>query len=455
MKTRNTSSGLALLLDLPLVFAAADARADDSLPGPFPVAQRNVTVTRPNGSTFTAQLRYPATSTSSTAPFHPDAKPAPAVSFGHGFLTSVSQYDSTLDHLASHGYAVIATTSEGSLFPNHANFALDIRYSLTHLESEDLAPASFLFGAIDETSFGVSGHSMGGGAAALAAAADVRIRCVATLAAAETNPSSAAAMQQVQRPIRLIVGSQDTIVPPSNTQPQYAACDAPRQFATIAGGSHCGFIDGSIIGCDSTVLPKPEQLAKSRALLLEYLDVQLRGEPAGFARVWGGAATVSGTTLERDPRLIASIADASLEGPLGAPLETSITVTNAGPDATEVVARVAPGALTVTFEPETTPTLAAGASATIAMRIASKAATTATLAVELVRVRDGAGRALEVSVTFAPAKQPADLDGNGAVDATDLAILLAAWGPCSCAADVDGSGEVDALDLATLLGSWT
>ena len=48
---------------------------------------------------------------------------------------------------------------------------------------------------------------------------------------------------------------------------------------------------------------------------------------------------------------------------------------------------------------------------------------------------------------------PADLDGNGAVDAPDLAILLGAWGS-SGPADLDGNGQVDAADLAVLLGSW-
>ncbi|MBL9121257.1 MAG: hypothetical protein JNL80_15210 [Phycisphaerae bacterium] len=49
-----------------------------------------------------------------------------------------------------------------------------------------------------------------------------------------------------------------------------------------------------------------------------------------------------------------------------------------------------------------------------------------------------------------------DLDGDGAVSATDLSILLGAWGPCRrCSADFDGDGHVDANDLAVLLGAWS
>lgn len=48
---------------------------------------------------------------------------------------------------------------------------------------------------------------------------------------------------------------------------------------------------------------------------------------------------------------------------------------------------------------------------------------------------------------------PSDINGDGSVNATDLAILLGAWGT-SGPGDVNGSGSVDASDLAVLLGSW-
>ena len=50
---------------------------------------------------------------------------------------------------------------------------------------------------------------------------------------------------------------------------------------------------------------------------------------------------------------------------------------------------------------------------------------------------------------------PADLDGDGNVNAADLAQLLGAWGPNpGHPADFDGDGNVDAADLAQLLGAW-
>ncbi len=47
-----------------------------------------------------------------------------------------------------------------------------------------------------------------------------------------------------------------------------------------------------------------------------------------------------------------------------------------------------------------------------------------------------------------------DVDGNGQVDAADLAALLGDWGATKSAANLDGAGTVDASDLAILLGAW-
>jgi hypothetical protein len=49
---------------------------------------------------------------------------------------------------------------------------------------------------------------------------------------------------------------------------------------------------------------------------------------------------------------------------------------------------------------------------------------------------------------------PADLNGDGAVSAADLGILLGAWGSAG-PGDLNGDGNVGAADLALLLGAWS
>lgn len=57
---------------------------------------------------------------------------------------------------------------------------------------------------------------------------------------------------------------------------------------------------------------------------------------------------------------------------------------------------------------------------------------------------DGIGNACETLI--------ADLNNDGCVNASDLAILLGGWN--GAAGDLNGSGTTDASDLAVLLGSW-
>lgn len=52
-------------------------------------------------------------------------------------------------------------------------------------------------------------------------------------------------------------------------------------------------------------------------------------------------------------------------------------------------------------------------------------------------------------------RDPADLNGDGRVDATDLSIVLNAWGTADPTADADQSGRVDAADLAMVLSAWS
>lgn len=54
-----------------------------------------------------------------------------------------------------------------------------------------------------------------------------------------------------------------------------------------------------------------------------------------------------------------------------------------------------------------------------------------------------------------PPACPADINGDGSVNGSDLALLLQSWGACGkCAADIDPNGSIDGADLALLLQSW-
>ena len=55
-----------------------------------------------------------------------------------------------------------------------------------------------------------------------------------------------------------------------------------------------------------------------------------------------------------------------------------------------------------------------------------------------------------------PTAQPCvpDLNGDGAVGAPDIAILLGDWGAFGSSSDLDGDNVVGPADLAVLLSAW-
>jgi pimeloyl-ACP methyl ester carboxylesterase len=217
--------------------------------GPYPVETREVSVPRRDGDgEFDARLYIPLAVNGGGGAdgggSDEGGVSSPMVAFGHGYLTGVGLYDETLRHLASWGVTLIAPRSGGGLFPDHEAFASDLAAALDAVAvaaADDDWPGL----RVDVAARGVCGHSMGGGAALLAAAMDRRIRAMATLAAAETRPSAIAAATSISAPALFIAASDDAITPiDAHQRPMFEAIrSAPAQLRVIEGGSHCGFLD--------------------------------------------------------------------------------------------------------------------------------------------------------------------------------------------------------------------
>jgi hypothetical protein len=61
---------------------------------------------------------------------------------------------------------------------------------------------------------------------------------------------------------------------------------------------------------------------------------------------------------------------------------------------------------------------------------------------------------LEIFVAAFPVPVEGDLNGDGVVNESDLAICLGAWGTADPVADLSGDGVVDLVDISILLGFW-
>jgi len=362
---------LLVCLNIMAFAISVSAQADPlSQPGRFRAGWRSVTVTRANSTTFTARLYYPATVAGQNAAYDGSGAPYPAITFGHGFFQSVSSYQSTLEHVATHGYFVIASDSEGGLFPSHQNFADDIKRCLTYLEQENANAASTLFAQVLTSKFGASGHSMGGGASILATAQDIRIKALANLAAAETNPSATSVMPNVTVPVSLISGSADTIVPvASNGQLMYNGGNAPKLLPVIQGGWHCGFEDANGIGCDTGTITREQQLAETRRMLTAFFNLYLKSDEASAKKVWGSELENTLVQAQRNSGIVISPLAQNVDAPVGVPTTFSVTVVNRGAVAASYSVFVEKRRWVVMMNPQQTAVLNPNQSAVITFQV--------------------------------------------------------------------------------------
>lgn len=288
---------LALVASAVAATPALAAPPDYGLPGTYPVAYSDVTAVA-GGRSVSARVHYPATAAGTNQPVATGR--FPAIAFGHGFFQATSKYTSTSNHLASWGFVVVVPTTQGGLSPSHSAFADDLNTGLTWLVAQDGTAGSRFRDHITTTALGASGHSMGGGAAVLAAARNPQIKTISTYAAAETNPSAKAAAATLRVPAQFLAGSQDTITPVGEHQrPMFAAKQPAKQLRTVTGGFHCGFMDSSGIFCDSGSVTRAAQLVASKRVMTSWFRFYLAGDAAARDFVWGQPArTDTAVTFE-------------------------------------------------------------------------------------------------------------------------------------------------------------
>jgi len=321
----SSRSALTILLTALLLCASGAAArgrqpTDPADPGPFAVGFRLIGVSPDGGLPFTAWLFYPATSNGYGRALDATGAPYPAVAFGHAYLAPPLLYAATARHLASWGYAVVLPRTGVQLVPYIPAFAGDLTEALDELERRDSEPRSFLFGAIDVTSRGLAGHSMGGGAAILAAAGDPRVRALVGFSPSETfwPVSAVERISAVEAAVVLLAGTADVITPPEvHQRPMFENAAAPRILATLDGGGHCAYAP-AIPSCGGT-LARERQIRIAQRWLVATFNLYLKEDTRFADWVWG--------PLAEDPA-VEVLADAGFE------VEPSSTRGSAGPGRT-------------------------------------------------------------------------------------------------------------------------
>lgn len=271
---------------------------------PFAIGHTTVTFTdasRGNRNIAT-EIYYPSDTNGDNVPFtSATADEFPQLIFGHGFVMTWNAYQYLWEMLVPQGFIMALPRTEGSISPSHLEFARDLAFVRSEINNLSSTPTSIFYQRVSNES-AVMGHSMGGGAAFLAAQLDNGFSAIVTLAPAETNPSAIDAAVSVAIPALVFAGGNDCVTPPSTNQfPMYNSLVSDcKTYISINGGSHCQMADSNFLCqiAEATCSPSPSiSRQQQHDLIGVFLPLWLNAELKGDC-VAGGLfndAIVAGT----------------------------------------------------------------------------------------------------------------------------------------------------------------
>jgi dienelactone hydrolase len=228
--------------------------------------------------------------------------PCPLLVLGHATMTPWTHYRYLAEPLAAAGWLVLLPDTENGLVADQAALADDmlLLVDLVRDRPDDL-PVD-----LPEVAgpWALLGHSLGGGAAVLAAAAGDPGALVALAPQERARPSMLARAGDVAAPALVISGELDCITPPdAHHAPLHAGlASTPRAHAVLAGGGHCAFATpcepctGAEVGCPPE-LEVTEQQARTRALVEPWLAWHVRGDDTAREEFLA-AAGMAGVTVD-------------------------------------------------------------------------------------------------------------------------------------------------------------
>lgn len=183
----------------------------------------------------------------------------PVIIFGHGFVMSWDAYQNLWEEFVPRGYIMLFPRTEGSIFgTDHQKFGWDLQFLVTEMQNEGADASSMFYNAVAPQT-ALMGHSMGGGAAFLAADSlcsngNTTLKTLIGLAPAESTSngvSSISSAANVTVPSLILSGTQDGVTPPTEHHiPMYNALNSScKTIINIIGGAHCYFANSNF-NCD-------------------------------------------------------------------------------------------------------------------------------------------------------------------------------------------------------------
>lgn len=213
--------------------------------GPYAIGYTYDTI-RPSTNGYDTYLKtyYPAVSAGRDTRPDASAAPYPCVVWLPGTGGTRESYQGYLGPLCSWGFVVVAVGYNHNYFPSSCD-AQDLEETLDYMEALNANESRALYGMVDTSAFGLSGHSAGGGLSLYYGAYVDRFKVVQTLAAAIQEAAVDSVAPHFQKPVLMQVGKLDTsYIDGSRRAWRMFSCT--RSLFEIIGGTHVEGFQGDV-----------------------------------------------------------------------------------------------------------------------------------------------------------------------------------------------------------------
>jgi dienelactone hydrolase len=306
-----SSSRLALLL-CPLALSlgcgggassggtGTTALADPALPGPYTVQEADGLIATVTGGHTNVAVHCAAPSAG------PSAGPYPVVVFGAGLQIPASQYAGYLRRLASFGYVALTVDFQASVVDlDNQKEAADLLAGLDWAAGQSTLHA-------DAQNAGMTGHSLGGKVALLAATQDARVKAAIVLDPVDgggltCNPPSCVMVAPLMASLHIPTGFigevtdasgafQACAPAASNFTTFYAGATSPSLSVTVTGANHMSFLDDVVACgltcsfCNAATAPAAQTHDLALAYVTAFYERHLRGKTGYDAYLTGAKA---------------------------------------------------------------------------------------------------------------------------------------------------------------------
>lgn len=281
---------------------------DPDADGPFATAEKDATATvASTGDMVAVHAVYPTS-----------AGPFPVIVIGHGFQLAPSLYYSYAKRLATFGYIAMTVDFPTGFFGNdNPKEAKDMLGGVAWAKADaTLGPK------VDENVVGMTGHSLGGKIALLAATMDSHVKAAFVLDPVDGGgPSGCTApacvtvanlMTGLQIPTGFLGettdasgGFQPCAPGESNFTTFYAKTNTPSLEVTALGANHMSFVDDlaacgvKCTFCNAATATNADVTQMARAFMTAFFERHLRGKTAFDAYLTGAQAQSRYVTTNR------------------------------------------------------------------------------------------------------------------------------------------------------------